>query len=232
MYLKKSILFLLFFFICPLFCMAASDYETRRQEMIVEQIEERGVSDTRVLEAMDAVPRHDFVPKMWRFLAYADRPLPIEAGQTISQPYIVALMTELLKLKGKERVLEVGTGSGYQAAILAEIVPEVYSIEIIPELAQSAEKRLKEMGYTNIHVKCGDGYYGWPDKAPFDAIIVTCGAPNIPPALFNQLADGGRLVIPVGEGSQKLMLIRRDGEKMVARFVTDVIFVPLLGDHN
>lgn len=201
-------------------------------EMVETQIKARGIKDEKVLSAMIKVPRHEFVPKAWRFLAYADRPLPIGEGQTISQPYIVALMTELLELKGTEKVLEIGTGSGYQAAILAEIVPEVYTIEIIPELASSADERLKRLGYKNIFVKTGDGYYGWPEKAPFDAIIVTCGAGHIPPALVEQLSEGGRMVIPVGKGWQKLLLVKKKDGKITEEFVTDVIFVPLLGGHD
>lgn len=202
------------------------------EQMVETQIKARGIKDEKVLSAMLKVPRHEFVPSLWRFLAYADRPLPIGEGQTISQPYIVALMTELLELKGTEKVLEIGTGSGYQAAILAEIVPEVYTIEIIPELTKTAEERLKKLGYENIFVKCGDGYYGWPEKSPFDAIIVTCGAGHIPPALIEQLAEGGRMVIPVGKGWQKLLLVRKKNEKVTTEFVTDVIFVPLLGGHD
>ena len=201
-----AIITFIFFLSIP--CFGEDDYLVKRQEMIKEQIEARGIANQKVLDAMLKVKRHEFVPKLWRFLAYADRPLPIGEGQTISQPYIVALMTELLQLKGDEKVLEIGTGSGYQAAVLAQIVPEVYTIEIIPELAEGSEKLLKQLGYKNIHVKCGDGYYGWPKKAPFDAIIVTCGAGHIPPKLVEQLKDGGRMVIPVGKGWQKLMLVK------------------------
>jgi len=211
---------------------AAPDYEAVRKKMVATTIKERGVEDARVLAVMEKVPRHEYVPKRWRFLAYSDRPLPIEAEQTISQPYIVALMTELMAPKSTDKVLEIGTGSGYQAAVLAELVKEVYTIEIIPQLAQSAGKRLQRLGYKNIHVKCGDGYYGWPEKGPFDGIIVTCGAPKVPPALFEQLKEGGRMVIPVGKGYQKLMLIRKKNGKMVMKFVTDVIFVPLVGGHE
>lgn len=200
--------------------------------MIDEQIKARGIKDVKVIYAMSKVPRHKFVPFVWRFLAYSDRPLPIGKGQTVSQPYIVALMTELLELKGTEKVLEIGTGSGYQAAILREIVPDVYTIEIIPKLAKTAEKRLKELGYKDIRVKCGDGYYGWHENAPFDGIIVTCGAGHIPPALIEQLSPGGRMVIPVGKGWQKLLLVRKRHGKVTSEFVTDVIFVPLLGGHD
>lgn len=213
-------------------CFGSSDYNLNRKQMVETQIKARGIRDEKVLSAMLKVPRHEFVPVTWRFLAYADRPLPIGKGQTISQPYIVALMTELLVLKGTEKVLEIGTGSGYQAAILAEIVPEVYTIEIIPELANSAEERLKKLGYKNVFVKTGDGYYGWPQKAPFDGIIVTCGAGHIPPALIEQLAEGGRMVIPVGKGWQKLLLVRKKDGKIIKEFITDVIFVPLLGGHD
>lgn len=218
----------------PLACSQPDNsYETNRQKMVETQIKARGVKDQKVLNAMLKVPRHLFIPKQWRFLGYVDRPLPIGAGQTISQPYIVALMTELLALNGTERVLEIGTGSGYQAAVLAEIVREVYSIEIIPDLARLSKERLELMGYKNILVKCGDGYYGWPEYAPFDGIIVTCGAGHVPPALVEQLKVGGRMVIPVGKGYQKLLLVTKgEGGKLTTKFVTDVIFVPLLGGHD
>lgn len=213
-------------------CYANNEYDIRRQEMVASQIKARGIGNSRVLGAMLKVPRHLFVPRTWRLLAYADRPLPIGEGQTISQPYIVALMTEVLGLQGTEKVLEIGTGSGYQAAVLAEIVPQVYTIEIIPELAETAKERLQQMGYSNIIVRAGDGYYGWPEQAPFDAIIVTCGAGHIPQALVEQLADSGRMVIPVGKGYQKLLLVTKKDGKIEKKFVADVIFVPLLGGHD
>ena len=232
--LKKLFITLAIFMSMPLVCCKADDsYETSRREMVETQIKARGIKDPKVLSAMLKVQRHLFVAERWRFLAYVDRPLPIGKGQTISQPYIVALMTELLALKGKERVLEIGTGSGYQAAVLAEIVSEVYSIEIIPDLSRLSKQRLELMGYKNIKVICGDGYYGWPEHAPFDAIIVTCGASHVPPKLVEQLKVGGRMVIPVGKGYQKLMLVRKEKDgRIITKFVTDVIFVPLLGGHE
>lgn len=233
----KNFLFVLFTVLTIIACansIFAISNEEKRKGMVINQIMDRGVKDKKVLEAMLKVPRHEFVPKGLEILAYTDKPLPIGSGQTISQPYIVALMTELLKLeKGKGRVLEIGTGSGYQAAILAEIVREVYTIEIIPELAVSSKKLLFEMGYKNILVKQGDGYYGWPEYAPFDGIIVTCGATHVPPALVEQLKVGGRMVIPVGKGYQKLLVVTKESDgKINTRFVADVIFVPLLGGHE
>lgn len=199
-----------------------------RREMVKTQIEARGVKDKRVLNAMLDVPRHRFVPAGYRNLAYTDQPLPIGEGQTISQPYIVAMMTELSRLKGGEKVLEIGTGSGYQAAILAELSKEVYTIEILEPLAVSAEKLLKEMGYKNIRVKCGDGYLGWPEYAPFDAIIVTCAPEHIPRPLIEQLAEGGRMVIPVGEFYQELKLIEKIKGKMKTTGIIPVRFVPMV----
>lgn len=198
--------------------------------MIREQIEARGITDARVLAAMRKVPRHEFVPADWVQRAYDDSPLPIGHEQTISQPYIVALMTELARLSPQAKVLEVGTGSGYQAAILAEIVAEVYSIEIIEPLAISATERLRHLGYRNVQVKFGDGYLGWPEQAPFDAIIVTAGADHVPPPLIEQLRPGGRLVIPVGDSSgwQSLLLLEKDVDgNITERRITPVAFVPL-----
>ncbi len=205
-------------------------YKDARDRMVENQIRARGVSDTLVLKAMSRVPRHHFVPRTYRPLAYTDGPLPIGKGQTISQPYIVAFMTEALELSPEDRVLEVGTGSGYQAAVLGEIVREVYSIEIIPELGRSARELLEEMGYNNIRVRIGDGYLGWPEKAPFDAIIVTAAADKIPPPLIEQLKDGGRLCIPVGgkNNVQSLMKITREGEKIRKETLLPVRFVPLV----
>lgn len=201
-----------------------------RQEMVDSTIRARGVSDAAVLRAMEKVPRHRFVPENYLGQAYADHPLPIGYGQTISQPYIVALMTELLDLEPGERVLEIGTGSGYQAAVLAELVDEVYSIEIIPELAKSAAQRLRELGYDNVRVKQGDGYYGWEEHAPFDAIIVTCAPDHVPQPLVNQLAEGGRLVVPIGPpgGYQTLWQYVREAEGLKAYNLGGVRFVPLL----
>src|SRR4030042_2223240 len=179
------------------------DFKTMRQKMVETQIKARGVKDPRVLSAMHKVERHLFVPKELQTSAYTDQPLPIGEDQTISQPYIVALMTELLELKGGENVLEIGTGSGYQAAILAELAKEVYTIEIVEPLASSAKNRLLELGYQNINVKAGDGYLGWPEVGPFDAIIVTAAPDHIPKPLIDQLQEGGRMVIPVGAYSQE-----------------------------
>ncbi|MBC7257801.1 MAG: protein-L-isoaspartate(D-aspartate) O-methyltransferase [Chloroflexi bacterium] len=190
----------------------------------------REVSDPRVLAAMEAVPRHRFVPAQYAEDAYDDHPLPIGYGQTISQPYIVALMTQLLELKGHEKVLEIGAGSGYQAAILSLLAREVFTVERIPQLAEKARERLSELGYRNVHIRIGDGYEGWPEHAPYDAIIVTCAAEEVPPPLIEQLADGGRLVIPVGESgwSQRLMLLRKRGAELEQREIAGVVFVPLV----
>ncbi len=205
-------------------------YSEERDSMVRIQIEARGVKDTLVLSAMRKVPRHFFVPQNWRDQSYSDGPLPIGEGQTISQPYIVALMTELLSLKGGEKVLEIGTGSGYQAAILAEITKEVYTIEIICSLAEKAEKSLKEMGYKNITVKCADGYQGWKEHAPFDGIIVTAAPDHIPQPLMDQLKVGGRLVIPVGEVLQELMVVIKTETGIKKMDTIPVRFVPMTGE--
>ncbi|MBI3120766.1 MAG: protein-L-isoaspartate(D-aspartate) O-methyltransferase [candidate division NC10 bacterium] len=201
-----------------------------RQQMVERQLKARDITDARVLWALGRIPRHRFVRPALAGEAYADRPLPIDEGQTISQPYIVALMTQLLELRGPERVLEVGTGSGYQAAVLAELVKQVYTIEILPGLAAGARARLKALGYTNVEVRAGDGYQGWPDQAPFDAIIVTAGATHIPQALIAQLKEGGRLVIPVdvASGYQELLQGRKAHGRLVTRSVAPVRFVPLI----
>jgi len=193
----------------------------------------RDITDRDVLAAIEAVPRDEFVPPEHRHQAYGDHPLPIGYGQTISQPYIVALMTQLLRLKRDHKVLEVGTGSGYQAAILSQLCDSVYSVEIIEELAVEARERLKRLGFQSVHVKQGDGYYGWEEHAPYDAIIVTAAADEVPSPLIEQLRDGGRMVIPVGPagGLQTLKLIEKRGEEIVSRNVTGVLFVPLTGDH-
>jgi protein-L-isoaspartate(D-aspartate) O-methyltransferase len=206
------------------------DYAKARERMVASQIKARGIRDQRVLEAMRKVERHLFVPESYRSLAYVDQPLPIGEGQTISQPYIVALMTELLQLDGDEKVLEIGTGSGYQAAILAELAHHVYTIEIVEPLADQAEKLLTELGYDNITVKCGDGYLGWEEHAPFDAIIVTCAPPEVPQPLLEQLADGGRMVVPVGSFWQELLLIEKEDGKITERSVIPVRFVPMTGE--
>jgi protein-L-isoaspartate(D-aspartate) O-methyltransferase len=202
-------------------------------DMVEYQIRGRGVSDQDVLTAMGRVPRHEFVLPQHRNQAYADYPLPIGFGQTISQPYIVALMTELLDLRRSDRVLEVGTGSGYQAAILAEIVDEVYSVEIIRPLALDARERLESLGYDNVWVLCGDGYFGWPEHAPYDAIVVTAAPDHVPSTLIQQLKDGGHMVVPVGPagGYQTLWRITKEGAELKKRNVTGVLFVPLTGKH-
>ncbi|MFH1421239.1 MAG: protein-L-isoaspartate(D-aspartate) O-methyltransferase [Planctomycetota bacterium] len=200
-----------------------------REKMVRSQIEVRGVRNSKVLSAMRKVPRHLFVEDELRDSAYNDYPLPIGEGQTISQPYIVALMTELLEPEENFRVLEVGTGSGYQAAVLAEIVKEVYTIEIIPSLSDKAGKILKKLGYTNISINTGDGYLGWPEHAPFDGIIITCAPKNIPEPLIEQLKDGGRMVIPVGDFYQKLQVLeKRDGKISIMDNIA-VRFVPMTG---
>ena len=201
-----------------------------RRQMVEKQLQSRGIDSPGVLRAMERVPRHRFVSPALESRAYGDWALPIEEGQTISQPYIVALMTQLLELRGGERVLEVGTGSGYQAAVLAEIAGKVYTIEILPGLAAGAATRLRQLGYTGVQVKAGDGYLGWPEAAPFDAIVVTAGATHIPQPLIAQLVEGGRLVIPVGPSSerQELILGRKTGGRFVTRVVVSVRFVPLV----
>lgn len=205
--------------------------EQKRHVMVKRQIEARNITDKLVLDAMRNVPRHVFVPKEYEESAYDDRPLPIGFGQTISQPYMVALMTEALCLKGDEKVLEIGTGSGYQAAILAEIVDHVVSIERIPELAAKAIETLRNLGYNNVEVVIGDGSKGYPARSPYDAIIVTAGAPRIPDALIDQLAEGGRLVIPVGSGFHQTLtrLIKIEGKNKIEH-LEGCIFVPLVGE--
>ena len=201
----------------------------RRAAMVARQIEARAVSDPAVLAALRKVPRHRFVPPPYRAETYRDGPLPIGSGQTISQPYIVALMTELIRPKPSMKVLEVGTGSGYQAAVLAECVKDVYTIEILPELGRRSAALLEELGYDNIHTRIGDGFDGWPEQAPFDAIVVTAAPAEIPQPLLDQLAVGGRLVIPVGTGAQELVVVRRTESGLVREHVTPVRFVPMTG---
>lgn len=201
-----------------------------RAGMVDRQIVARGVKDPRVLEVMRQVPRHLFVPPDQVALAYDDHPLPIGSGQTISQPYVVAFMTEQLRLNGTERVLEIGTGSGYQAAVLSRLAGRVFTIEIRPELAAEATERLKAFGARNVEVRTADGFYGWPEEAPFDGILVTAAPERIPEPLLAQLAPGGRLVIPVGGFYQELKVIERTPEGLVERSVLPVRFVPFVGE--
>ena len=208
-------------------------YERERKQMIQEQIERRGLHESRLLTAFECVPRHQFVPEDYRYAAYEDGPLPIGFGQTISQPYIVALMTDILKLNGNERVLEVGTGSGYQAAILGLMTEEVHTIEYIPELATQADKLLKSLGIDNVHVHFGDGSLGLPEFAPYRGILVAAAAPEVPQALLDQLEDSGRLVLPVGaRGMQILEIWERHGDEFDNRTETAVAFVPLRGEQG
>jgi protein-L-isoaspartate(D-aspartate) O-methyltransferase len=208
-------------------------FAAMRKRMVEEQLAapDRGIRNPRVLEAMAKVPRHEFVMKNLRDRAYDDGPLFIGYGQTISQPFVVAFMTEKLDPQPTDRVLEVGTGSGYQAAVLSGLVKEVYTIEILPELAKRAEADLKRLGYANVHVREGDGYKGWPEAAPFDAVIVTCAPEKIPKPLVTQLKDGGRMIIPVGPAwDQQLVLLRKQGDHLEKRAVLPVRFVPMTGE--
>lgn len=214
----------------PAACLPAADFAAERRRMVEEQIRSRGVTAPEVLAAMQTVPRHLFVPDSERRNAYADRPLPIGADQTISQPYIVALMTSLLDIQPGDRILEVGTGSGYQAAVLSRLARHVYSVEILAPLANRARRTLSVVGYKNVHVRTGDGYKGWPEEAPFDGIIVTAAAPRIPEPLLRQLKPGGKLVIPVGEGYQDLEVLTRRADGGFDRTkVLPVRFVPMTG---
>jgi len=197
--------------------------------MVAEQISARGVEDERVLAAMAHVPRHLFIPASEASAAYGDHPLPIGHRQTISQPYVVAFMTEALDLDGTEKVLEVGTGSGYQAAVLGEVAREVFTIEIVEPLARRAEETLARLGYENVHVRAGDGYRGWPEEAPFDAVIVTAAPDHIPQPLIDQLAVGGRMIVPVGDQVQNLVLLRRTEDGLEQEAVMAVRFVPMTG---
>ena len=209
---------------------SADEMEEKRQRMVAEQLVRRGISHPQVLAAMAAVPRHEFVPEGQRDEAYTDQQLPIGAGQTISQPYIVAFMTEQIAPKPGDRVLEIGTGSGYQAAVLGRLVKEVYSIEIVEPLGRRAAQDLARLGYTNVQVRIGDGYAGWPDVAPFDVIIVTCAPERVPEPLVEQLKEGGRMIIPVGgRRSQDLYLMEKRQGKMEQRAVLPVRFVPMTG---
>jgi protein-L-isoaspartate(D-aspartate) O-methyltransferase len=202
-----------------------------RHQMVETTIKNRGISDTRVLAAMQTVPRHRFVPDRLQSVAYADRPLPIGEGQTISQPYVVALMTDILGLKPGDRVLEIGTGSGYQAAVLMALVDQVYTIEIKKKLYDRVIKTLKLLGYDKIHARHGDGYFGWPQAAPFDAIMITAAIDHIPPPLLKQLKDGGRLALPLGNpfSYQNLVLVTKKGDDLIVKQITGVLFVPMTG---
>ena len=205
------------------------DKFTKQRRRLVEDVRSQGVRSRAVLDAMMKVPRHRFVPPDFQNLAYRDQPLPIGHEQTISQPYIVAYMTEAADIKPGEKVLEIGTGSGYQAAILSLLAGEVYSVEIIPALAESARALLNELGYRNVHVRAGNGYEGWAEHAPFDAIVVTAAPEQVPPALVEQLAVNGKMVIPVGGGYQELMVITKTGSGVVRRRTIPVRFVPMTG---
>lgn len=208
-------------------------FEELRDFMVRTQLIPRGIKDERVLRVMNKVPRHLFVNEPIQYKAYEDMALPIGEGQTISQPYMVAVMTELLELKGTEKVLEVGTGSGYQAAILSELSKEVYTIERFEKLAQEAREKFQELGYNNIYVKAGDGTLGWPEKAPFDRIIITAGTPQIPDPLIQQLAQGGIIVAPVGERfSQQLIRVKKSDRGLSEEFHTMCVFVPLVGQYG
>ncbi|MDP2944881.1 MAG: protein-L-isoaspartate(D-aspartate) O-methyltransferase [Atribacterota bacterium] len=240
--MRKPLIFILLIFIIFLLIVIyehdkideIDDYIEKRQSMVLNQLRSRDIVDSEVLQAMLTVPRHQFVDEHIRESSYNDYPLAIGEGQTISQPYIVALMTQLLELKGDEKVLEIGTGSGYQAAVLAEIVEEVYTVEIYESLSKKSEKLIKDLGYRNIHFKVGDGYYGWEEYAPYDAIIVTCAPDHVPPHLLQQIRDdGGRIVIPVGGiwMAQTLMKIEKIRGEVKSTGIIGVRFVPMIG-HN
>jgi protein-L-isoaspartate(D-aspartate) O-methyltransferase len=240
--MKKHLIAFLITAVFPSFLMGQVQkdtvkYRQAREKMVLSQIRSRGISDNNVLKAMSQVLRHCFVPKELASQAYADHPLPIGEGQTISQPYIVALMTESLELKGHERVLEIGTGSGYQAAILASIAKDVYTIEIKEKLFKKANRTLRSLGYTNIKTRRADGYFGWPEAAPFDCIMITASIDHVPPPLLKQLKDGGRLILPLGNpfSYQNLSLVTKHGEDYTVKQITGVLFVPMTGyalDHN
>jgi protein-L-isoaspartate(D-aspartate) O-methyltransferase len=228
----------LLFLVCALItpgCLDSTDgtnFTQAREQMVKEDLMGRDITNPRVLEVMGNIPRHLFVDENLQHVAYNDNPLPIGEGQTISQPYMVALMTQSLELKGNETVLEIGTGSGYQAAVLAELVEEVYTIEIKPALTKRAEERLDSMGYRNIKVKNADGYFGWEEHAPYDAIMVTAAVNHIPPSLLDQLKDGGKLILPLGSTAyyQTLTLVEKQGSELVVTHITSVMFVPLTGE--
>lgn len=228
--MKRSLFFFCLWIVIVSF--QGNPYDKARRTMIEEDLKGRNIRDTCVLTAMEKVPRHLFVPPEYKEQAYADHPLPIGEGQTISQPYIVALMSQELHLKPDDKVLEIGTGSGYQAAVLAELVKNVYTIEIIPELAEESGARLQSLGYKNIMVKAGDGYQGWKEYAPYDAIIITASAPRIPEPLIDQLKEGGRMILPRGGSSfyQTLILVTKKQGKIDTRTITEVLFVPMTGE--
>jgi protein-L-isoaspartate(D-aspartate) O-methyltransferase len=205
------------------------DYARQRQHMVDRQIRARGITNPRVINALLTVPRHRFVPHSEVRLAYQDEPLPTSHHQTISQPYIVAFMSEVAAIPANGKVLEIGTGSGYQAAILGMLAKTVYSVEIIPSLAQKAQQTLQALGYTNIHVKQSNGYMGWPDHAPYDAIVVSAAPPHVPPALVEQLALGGKLVVPVGQSSQTIVVITKHATGLATEYTIPVRFVPMVG---
>ncbi len=210
-----------------------TDFAWRREWMVKKQLIPRGISDQRVIDAMLRVPRHLFVSESMIDSAYDDMALPIGEGQTISQPYMVAIMTELLELKGPEKVLEIGCGSGYQAAILAELSREVFSVERIGILADRASARLRSTGYANVRIRTDDGTLGWPEEAPFDRIIITAAAPSVPEPLLEQLADNGIILLPVGDRfSQQLLKIRKTGDRTIEEYHTPCVFVPLIGKHG
>jgi len=234
--MKKYFPAFLIIVVFPIFLMGqvqedAPNYRQAREKMVRSQIRLRGISDKKVLKAMSEVLRHSFVPKELASQAYKDHPLPIGEGQTISQPYIVALMTENLELKGSERVLEIGTGSGYQAAILANVTKEVFTIEIKEKLYKKATQTLHALGFTNIKTLHSDGYFGWPEEAPFDCIMITAAIDHIPPPLLKQLKDGGRLILPLGNpfSYQNLSLVTKHGEDYTVKQITGVLFVPMTG---
>ncbi|MDI6854579.1 MAG: protein-L-isoaspartate(D-aspartate) O-methyltransferase [Deltaproteobacteria bacterium] len=235
MKIKVLIFLLAAFLLAPLIlwklkAQSPDSFEASRRRMVENQLKGRDITDPRVLAAMGRVPRHRFVPPYLAAMAYFDHPLPIGQGQTISQPYIVALMTQWAEIKPGHKVLEVGTGSGYQAAVLAEITDRVFTIELLPDLARTAQERLKELGYRQVQVKIGDGYQGWPEEAPFDAVLVTATAPSAPPALAAQLKEGGRLVVPIGQPQtvQQLVKYRKTSGHLKEEARVPVMFVPLV----
>jgi protein-L-isoaspartate(D-aspartate) O-methyltransferase len=234
--MKKILLSLFILFVLPAQIRAqpladSPEYRKARENMVLFQIRSRGISDNKVLNAMSQVPRHCFVPEELVSQAYADHPLPIGQGQTISQPYIVALMTEKLKLTGDERILEIGTGSGYQAAILDRVAEQVYTIEIKEDLYKKAETLLRTLGYSKIKTRHGDGYFGWPEAAPFDCIMITASVDHIPPPLLKQLKNGGRLILPLGNpfSYQHLSLVTKHDDQYTVKQITGVLFVPMTG---